>query len=155
MKSIALSLIASLALFFGGCSTTAATGESAAATPASVGAAAGPAKEAPYGHRYVCNCGPDCSCGSNANLPGKCTCGKPMVLKKILLQDPAAYLTCGCLDCACDKVSPTNPAQCSCDKTLKRFPKKGAYTCACPDCPCNMQSRNPGLCTCGKEMKAQ
>ena len=31
--------------------------------------------------KYVCNCGPDCKCGTISQNPGKCTCGKEM--KKI------------------------------------------------------------------------
>jgi len=127
-----------VALFTAGCATTGGAGA-----------------KAPQGSRYVCNCGPDCMCGSNAAKPGNCACGKPMVLKKVLVEDPVNYLVCGCKDCTCDKLNPKNPSQCSCGKPLKTFPKKGAYSCACPNCPCDMQSRNPGKCTCGQPMKAK
>jgi hypothetical protein len=142
MKRIVLTLLAGMALFIGGCAT--------------YGGGAGSAgKEAPKGSRYVCNCGPECKCGSNANLPGNCTCGKPMILKKVLMEDEATYSICGCVDCRCDALNPKNPSQCSCGKQLKSFPKKGAYTCACPDCKCFMQANVPGKCVCGTEMKAQ
>jgi hypothetical protein len=135
-----LALVAAVALFAAGCATT---GAPVAGT------------KAPAGYRYVCNCGPECQCGSNAAKPGNCACGKPMVLKKVLAEDAANYYVCGCPDCKCDALNPKNPKQCSCAKELKAFPKKGAYTCACPGCDCDMQANNPGKCTCGNDMKPQ
>lgn len=135
--------LCALALFLGGC---AATG----AGDAGAGAATG--KKAPDGYRYICNCGPDCTCGSNAALPGNCTCGKPMVLKKVLAQNDAKYLMCGCSDAVHDTLYPTDNARCAGNKPIKPYPKKGAYGCGCTGCPCDMQANNPGKCTCGNEM---
>lgn len=142
--STTLALCAALALFLGGC---AATG--------SGDAGVGAGKKAPDGYRYVCNCGPDCTCGSNATLPGNCTCGKPMVQKKVLAQNDAYHLMCGCSDAAHDTLYPTDNARCAGNKPLKPYPKKGAYSCGCTGCPCDMQANNPGKCTCGKDMVPQ
>ena len=138
-----LTLFAALALFAVGCASTA--GET--------GGAATESKKAPYGYRYVCNCGPDCKCGSNADKSGNCTCGKPMALKKVLALQEKSYLVCGCADCKCDALDPKDPKKCSCGKPLMAFPRKGAYSCACPGCDCDMQANVPGKCVCGKELK--
>jgi hypothetical protein len=133
-------LFAALALFTVGCATTGGVSEG---------------KKDPGRYRYVCNCGPDCKCGSNAAKPGNCTCGKPMARKKVLAEDVSKYYVCGCPDCTCDAKSPTDPSLCSCGKALKPFPKRGLYTCGCPGCDCDMQANAPGKCPCGKDMKAQ
>jgi len=133
-------LCAALVLFTVGCATTGGPGAG---------------KKAPDGYRYVCNCGPDCKCGSNAAKPGNCACGKPMIMKKVLAEDAANYYVCGCPDCQCDAKNPKDPAQCSCGKALKPFPKKGAYACACSGCDCDMQANVPAKCTCGVDMKPQ
>jgi hypothetical protein len=133
-----LALVAAVALFAAGCATT---GAPVAGT------------KAPAGYRYVCNCGPECQCGSNAAKPGNCACGKPMVMKKVLAEEAANYFVCGCKDCTCNAKNPNDTNQCSCGKPLKAFPKKGAYTCACPGCDCDMQANQPAKCVCGNEMK--
>ena len=136
--SMTFVLFAAAALFATGCATT---GETAAG------------KKAPAGYRYVCNCGPDCKCGSNAAKPGNCSCGKPMIMKQVLAEDATNYYVCGCADCTCNAKNPKDPSQCSCGKALKAFPKKGAYSCACPGCDCDMQANVPAKCVCGTEMK--
>ena len=133
-------LLAALALFTVGCATTGGLGGGG---------------KAPEGYRYVCNCGHDCDCGSNAAKPGNCACGKPMVLKKVLAEKGSAYYMCGCPDCTCNALNPNNPSQCSCGKPLKSFPKKGAYTCACAGCDCDMQANTAAKCPCGVDMKPQ
>jgi hypothetical protein len=85
---------------------------------------------------YVCNCGPDCPCGSMAMTPGKCTCGKDMVQAKVkaVTADTATVVIGG---------------------KEQTFKTVGKYACACGEaCPCKMISQNPGNCTCGKEMAA-
>lgn len=133
-----IALVAALALFTVGCASTSGVGES---------------KKAPAGYRYVCNCGPTCSCGSNAAKPGNCVCGKPMALKKVLVEKGSAYYVCSCTDCRCDAKSSSDLSRCSCGKALQSFPKRGAYTCACAGCECDMQANTPGKCVCGTEMK--
>ncbi|MCP5531870.1 MAG: hypothetical protein H7A48_01735 [Akkermansiaceae bacterium] len=32
--------------------------------------------------QYVCDCGPDCTCTTVSDKPGKCGCGRDLVLKK-------------------------------------------------------------------------
>jgi hypothetical protein len=135
---LTVTLLASLALFAVGCATTGAVGEG---------------KKAPAGYRYVCNCGPECKCGSNAAKPGNCACGKPMFMKKVLAEDVANYFVCSCPDCACSAKSAKDPTLCSCGKALKAFPKKGAYSCACSGCDCDMQADVPAKCVCGNDMK--
>lgn len=107
--SVTFALIAAVALFAAGCATTGGTDTG---------------KSAAEGYRYFCNCGPDCNCGSSDVKPGNCTCGKPMVQKKILAQHADSLYICGCPDCACDALNPKNPSQCSCEKPLKRVLKK-------------------------------
>lgn len=109
-------------------------------------------KKAPAGYKYVCGCGQDCSCGSNADKPGKCGCGKPMVLKKILSENENNIGVCPS-EKSCDKLGADR--KCSCGKELQAFPKKGKYVCACTGCDCNMTANSPGKCPCGQEMKLQ
>jgi len=135
-----LTLFAALALFAVGCATTAGVGEG---------------NKAPAIYRYVCNCGQDCNCGSNAAKPGNCSCGKPMVRKKVLVEKGSAYYICGNPACQGDKQDPKNPSVCSCGQPLKSFPKQGAYSCACPGCDCDMQANVPAKCVCGVDMKPQ
>ena len=110
---VMLALFAALALGTAGC----ATGGGAAGDGTT-------GKTAPAGSRYFCNCGPDCTCGSSSAEPGNCSCGTPMVRKKIFAQDEANYYTCGCADCTCNATHPRNASQCSCGKPLKAFPKR-------------------------------
>jgi len=141
---LSVALLASMVLLLGACATTGGGG-------APAGETAG--QKAPAGYRYVCNCGPECNCGSNAAKPGNCTCGNPMALKKVLAEDADFYYVCGCKDCKCDTLWTGSDRRCSCGKSLKNFPKKGAYTCGCKGCDCDMQANVPGKCTCGNEMK--
>jgi hypothetical protein len=76
-----------------------------------------------------------------------------MAMKKVLAEVASSYNVCGCRDCTCNQLSAKDVTQCACGKVLKPFPKKGAYACACPGCDCDMQSNNPGKCTCGNDMK--
>jgi len=135
----------------GGQAAAPAAAPAAAAKPGTV--VAGPAKAAP-GYKYVCSCGPSCTCDTSSNKPGTCGCGKPLTYKKVLKEDSFCYWVCSCPGCACDALSKDDPFKCGCGKPLQAIAKKGRYACACgAECDCGTVSQNPGTCACGKPLK--
>lgn len=144
--AVSMILIAVFGLLLGGC---------AAGTPGSGGgSAAAPETIAEGSYKYVCACGPECLCATNCDKPGNCACGKPLMQKKILRVFPDSFGVCPDPNCALNTPSRLLPnTQCECGKPYQKFPKRGAYGCACQGCDCNCTANNPGNCACGKEMK--
>jgi len=103
---------------------------------------------------YVCSCGPDCSCDTISDNPGKCKCGKEMTGMHLLKREGNKGIFCQCgPDCTC-KIDPNDPSKCGCGKDVKTADITGMYVCACgDDCDCNSISEKPGKCRCGNEMK--
>lgn len=148
---LAIGLLVGLGLAIGGCATAPRGGEAApAGAPKATIEAAGPAKTA-AGFKYVCNCGTSCDCDTMADKPGDCTCGKPMVYRKIVREDSSYYWVC--LGGSDNAVSKDDPFKCTDGKPLQALLKKGRYVCACKDCDCGTVSQKPGNCVCGKLMK--
>jgi hypothetical protein len=147
-----MTLIACLSFVFAGC---ASSGGSGSAAPAAGVAQPGQPAKAEPGYKYVCGCGSSCDCGTSADKPGACGCGKPMIYKKILHVYPNTFGVCPDPACTLNEVDPANPNKCLCGKDLMIFPKQGRYSCACPSCDCGTTSRGPGKCACGVEMKVK
>jgi len=102
---------------------------------------------------FVCNCGPDCKCGTVKTEPGKCGCGHALAGMHVLKIDQGEALLCTCGEsCEC-KLSEADPSKCGCGKPVKKVSLKGLYACACgPACTCTAISGQPGKCGCGKDL---
>ncbi|MEX1309421.1 MAG: hypothetical protein AB1Z65_03295 [Candidatus Sulfomarinibacteraceae bacterium] len=104
---------------------------------------------------YVCNCGPECSCGAVATEPGQCGCGSDLVEARMLMIDGSVASTCTCgADCDCT-ITGDDPNTCGCGKEIKKVDLAGTglYYCNCGgSCKCNHVSAEPGTCGCGMEL---
>jgi hypothetical protein len=108
--------------------------------------------EARHDILYVCNCGPDCDCGSVSLAPGTCACGSELAKAHLLRMDGNVATVCMCSgDCTC-KLDPADPTKCTCGQPVKQvsLEGKGLYYCNCGgSCTCNHVAGEPGECHCG------
>ena len=104
---------------------------------------------------YVCNCGPDCDCGSASLTEGTCGCGKELVQAHLLKVEGNDGILCTCSPgCTCE-LDAEDPTKCGCGEAVKRvsFEGKGLYYCNCgSSCSCNFVAAEPGTCACGMEL---
>lgn len=111
--------------------------------------------EARHDILYVCNCGPDCACGSVSAEPGTCSCGSELVKAHLLRMDGNVATVCTCSgDCTC-KLDPADPTKCTCGQPVKQvsLEGKGLYYCNCGgSCTCNHVAGAPGKCHCGMDL---
>jgi len=103
---------------------------------------------------YVCNCGPECECGTVSTQPGTCECGAELVEGRMLMVDGsiASLCTCG-PDCKCEIGD--DPDSCGCGNPMRKVDLAGTgiYYCNCGgSCKCNFASAEPGACKCGMEL---
>lgn len=104
---------------------------------------------------YVCNCGPECDCGSVSTGAGTCTCGTELAAAHVVKVDghDAKLCTHGA-DCSCE-IDAEDETKCSCGGDLKTVSLEGSglYFCNCGgSCTCNYVSAEPGTCACGMEL---
>ena len=104
---------------------------------------------------YVCNCGPECTCGSVAVKPGTCSCGEDLVRAHLVKVEGNEGLLCTCEEgCTCE-INSEDPSKCGCGKELRRvsFEGTGVYFCNCGgSCTCNYVADAPGNCGCGMKL---
>jgi hypothetical protein len=104
---------------------------------------------------YVCNCGPECDCGSVSVEPGTCTCGTELVAVHMVKVEGSEALLCTCGDdCDCE-INAEDETKCGCGKDIRRVSLEGSgiYYCNCGgSCTCNFASDEPGNCACGMEL---
>lgn len=104
---------------------------------------------------YVCNCGPDCACGSVSLGPGTCDCGNDLAQAHMLMIDGNVTTLCSCgADCTCE-LNAEDPTKCGCGKEVKQanLEGKGLYYCNCGgSCKCNFVASEPGTCACGMDL---
>jgi hypothetical protein len=118
-----------------------------------------PAEEAAEAARhdvvYVCNCGPECTCGSVANTPGSCSCGEELAWAHLVKVEEHEALLCTCAEgCSCE-IDPDDPSKCACGQPIRRVSLEGTglYFCNCGgSCTCNYVADAPGQCSCGMEL---
>lgn len=82
---------------------------------------------------YVCGCGDTCGCEVMSTKEGKCACGHDMTKVTIVAikKNTATYEAAG---------------------KQKELKLNGKYSCACGGDCCQMISKKPGKCVCGKEL---
>ena len=79
---------------------------------------------------YICGCGPACGCDMMMDKPGKCACGKDLIVKQVLKEDADKVYVCACPDnCKCTP-NQADPTKCACGKELRAYPK-GAKAAGC------------------------
>ena len=104
---------------------------------------------------YVCNCGPECECGSVSTEAGTCTCGTELVATHMVKVEGSEALLCTCgNDCDCE-INAEDETKCGCGKDIRRVSLEGSgiYYCNCGgSCTCNFVSDQPGNCSCGMEL---
>jgi hypothetical protein len=104
---------------------------------------------------YVCNCGPECDCGSIGTEPGNCSCGSELVAAHVLKVDGHDATVCACSgDCDCE-IDAEDETKCSCGADVRTVSLEGSglYFCNCGgSCTCNYVSAEPGKCACGMEL---
>jgi hypothetical protein len=127
--------------------------------PAEEVAETAPAEEQPavvvrHDLLYVCNCGPDCDCGTVSTEPGTCGCGSDLVEGRMLMVDGSVASLCTCgPECACEIGE--DGETCGCGNEIKKaeLAGTGIYYCNCGgSCKCNFASAEPGTCSCGMEL---
>lgn len=101
---------------------------------------------------YVCNCGPDCTCGDLDVKPRDCSCGTELKGAHVVRIEKTEALLCTCSgECKCT-IDPQDATRCSCGQPLRRVSLAGTglYFCNCGDsCNCNHIANEPGECSCG------
>jgi len=114
-----------------------------------------PVVEARNDQVYVCNCGPECECGTVATEPGNCECGKELVQAHMLMVDGNMASLCTCAEgCTCE-LDAEDATKCGCGKDVRvvSFEGTGLYYCNCGgSCTCNYVSAEAGSCSCGMEL---
>lgn len=104
---------------------------------------------------YVCNCGPECECGSVSTEAGTCTCGSELAAAHMVKVEGNEALLCTCGDdCDCE-INAEDETKCGCGKDIRRVSLEGTgiYYCNCGgSCTCNFVSDEPGNCSCGMEL---
>ena len=104
---------------------------------------------------YVCNCGPECECGSVSAEAGTCTCGTELAAAHMVKVEGNEALLCTCGDdCDCE-INAEDETKCGCGKDIRRVSLEGSgiYYCNCGgSCTCNFVSTEPGNCACGMEL---
>jgi hypothetical protein len=104
---------------------------------------------------YVCNCGPDCTCGAVSTEAGPCSCGTELTAGRVIKVEDTDAILCACEgDCSC-QVSVDDESTCSCGTDVRRVSLEGSglYYCNCGgSCTCNHVSAEPGTCSCGMEL---
>ena len=104
---------------------------------------------------YVCNCGPECECGSVSTEAGTCSCGTELVAVHMVKVEGSEALLCTCGDdCDCE-INAEDETKCGCGKDIRRVSLEGSgiYYCNCGgSCTCNFVSDQPGNCSCGMEL---
>lgn len=104
---------------------------------------------------YVCNCGPECDCGSIGTEAGTCSCGSELVAAHVVKVDGHDAKLCTCAEgCDCE-INAEDETKCSCGSDLRTVSLEGSglYFCNCGgSCTCNYVSAEPGNCDCGMEL---
>ena len=106
---------------------------------------------------YVCNCGPECDCGSISTEAGNCSCGSELAAAHVVKVDGHDAMMCTCGgECDCE-ISAEDHTKCSCGADLRSVSLEGSglYFCNCGgSCTCNHVSAEAGNCSCGMELKS-
>jgi hypothetical protein len=72
---------------------------------------------------YVCNCGPQCSCGHRSSHPSHCPCGDDSVLRRVLAEDELHfYVSQTGVDDPSNEMGQV-PFHCTKGRPLQGFPK--------------------------------
>ena len=150
-KSILLAVVCVVMIGVLGCARTEPVAETVVETEAVVEEVAAERHD----QVYVCNCGPECDCGSISTEAGSCDCGSELVAAHVVKVDgyDAKICTCG-EDCDCE-INAEDETKCSCGADLRTVSLEGSglYFCNCGgSCTCNYVSAEPGNCACGMEL---
>jgi hypothetical protein len=103
---------------------------------------------------YVCNCGPECDCGSISTEAGTCSCGTELAVAHIVKVDGHDAKLCAHGGCDCE-IDAEDETKCTCGAEVRTVSLEGSglYFCNCGgSCTCNFVSAEPGNCACGMEL---